>query len=486
MEPLITLNDRELVGYNRFESMKILDDENRKDKSFSRYIDENYKNYDITKSYPGCENYPNPTRSEILKMDYRSLFNINQLEYMSCYIMNKYRIEIIDKIKSNKDWLYGMRSISRDSPVYTGEEELKNYFVIKITDQLKIRGNLKPSDEVTHEGLVGILGTNKMRALIPNFSYIYGNFTIPKCPVQKDVFSNDTCSVTIYERIIGKVFKDFIKSCNFTEFINCILQVALSLLVASRNIDFTHYDLHTQNLIIKPLMEMINITYESYDLRTPFVATFIDYGSSYIKIGSDSYGRGGMEYYGILPRESFWIMDVGKLIFSTFTSTNPTYLKYMYKISYDNAMNDFRKLLNDLKSTYDSTVDDIYTDYVTNEITYEDYENYMRESKLDYEDEVDNVHKKIRTYQDDVRNKINAIEADEISRNEFHQKLKFLLHFFIEEEDPVSFMINYKLKYQFLEIFKTPNNKDVTIYDFVDFVVENFEETQSFLFYNQK
>jgi len=149
-------------------------------------------------------------------------------------------------------------------------------------------------------------------------------------------------------------------------------------------------------------------------------------------------------------------------------------------------MNDFRKLLNDLKSTYDSTVDDIYTDYVTNEITYEDYENYMRESKLDYEEEVNNVHKKIRTYQNDVRNKINAIEADEISRNEFHQKLKFLLHFFTEEEDPVSFMINYKLKYQFLEIFKTPNNKDVTIYDFVDFVVENFEETQSFLFYNQK
>jgi len=482
MEPLITLNDRELAGYDRRMSMRILEDENAKDKGFSKFTKESYENHDITKIYPGCDVNSNPQRSEIFKMDYRDLFNISQLEYLSCYIMIKYRNEIINKINAGEDWLYGMRSMSRDSPVYTGDEELGNYFIVKITDQKKIHENTKPSDEVIHEALIGILGTNKMRSMIPNFSYVYGTFTIPKCPSYPD----NTCNVTIYERIIGKVFKDFIKSCNFIEFINCILQVALSLLVSSRNIDFTHYDLHIENLVIKPLMEMINITYESYDLRTPFVATFIDYGSSYIKIGSESYGRGGMEYYGILPRESFWIMDVGKLIFSAFTATNPIYLKYMYKILYDNAMNDFRKLLNDLKSTYDSTVDDIYTDYVTNEITYEDYENYMRESKLDYEEEVNNVHKKIRTYQNDVRNKINAIEADEISRNEFHQKLKFLLHFFTEEEDPVSFMINYKLKYQFLEIFKTPNNKDVTIYDFVDFVVENFEETQSFLFYNQK
>ena len=47
MEPLITLNDRELAGYDRRMSMRILEDENAKDKGFSlfEWLIEIYKEY---------------------------------------------------------------------------------------------------------------------------------------------------------------------------------------------------------------------------------------------------------------------------------------------------------------------------------------------------------------------------------------------------------------------------------------------------------
>jgi hypothetical protein len=212
------------------------------------------------------------------------------------------------------------------------------FFVIK-TGKTK-----KSSEDLLHELIVGLYGTNNLRALIPNFSYIYGGFRCspPYIDKQGNVTSwctseneEDKVNYIIYESIDNsKSYYDFIENCTGMEFLNTYLQVIYALRTANKYIDFTHYDLHTSNVLIKYTKNnnFNAVKYETENgeeyITTKHVPIIIDYGFSHIQHEGEHYGVNGFRQ-GFVKQDKSWIFhDLYKfLMFSmeaayTFNNTD--------------------------------------------------------------------------------------------------------------------------------------------------------------------
>jgi hypothetical protein len=149
-------------------------------------------------------------------------------------------------------------------------------------------------DDLRHELLVSFLALNKLREYIPNFSFAYGGF---KCnPPVVDEYKNvlDFCGAdgsnvityALQENIPGDVISKAMLNLTAGQFVNYYLQVLLSLNLANQKYEYSHFDLHSNNCILRNPFEG-----EGFNLRYPTsngdiylvsdkIATIIDYGMS--------------------------------------------------------------------------------------------------------------------------------------------------------------------------------------------------------------
>lgn len=190
-------------------------------------------------------------------------------------------------------------------------------------------------DDTLHEYFVGVYGTNRLRSLIPNFAFVLGGF---KCsPPYYDKLTNTNKVLTfcqnnkeqvyyiIYENVRNSVpLSKYLRVCTFKQFLNVFVQILFALQVAYENIDFTHYDLHTDNVLIRKLDKEIILPYiiknKTYYLKTDVIATIIDFGRSHIKYENKSYGYYGVAL-GIYSENAYPMQDIFKiLLFSLFDS----------------------------------------------------------------------------------------------------------------------------------------------------------------------
>lgn len=212
--------------------------------------------------------------------------------------------------------------------------DAKNAFILKVTrDSLK--GNVQNSksfDELLHEYFIGRYGTNQLRLKynILNFAYIMGMFkcSLPVIGNNKEVvsFCNENSfrgEYLVYENIIPAVsMKDFIKDpkTTFLDWLNCYMQVLYALNTANQVTGFTHYDLHTDNVLIRKFSdEPVALPYKTERglieyIYTTNIATIIDYGRSFIYHQNQPYGVAGLEEYGASSREPFFLYDAFKLL----------------------------------------------------------------------------------------------------------------------------------------------------------------------------
>ena len=104
------------------------------------------------------------------------------------------------------------------------------------------------------------------------------------------------------------------------EFLQIYLQVLNPLNLAYKKFDFTHYDLHSENVLIQELPYPISIPFYHPDgrtlyLRTNFLARIIDYGTAHVKIEGQHFGVFRAENRGqIFPDRSFPMHDAYKLL----------------------------------------------------------------------------------------------------------------------------------------------------------------------------
>jgi serine/threonine protein kinase len=136
------------------------------------------------------------------------------------------------------------------------------------------------SHNLINESFITLKGLNNLAKQIPNFCYVYG------------LFDNYLLS----EFVKGISLSEWIdKKFNFSDFLNILIQVSLSIHMAQKAFLFVHWDLVPWNIIITPLEKQIEIDYiinerQVYRLKTNFIAKIIDFEKSHIVYENIHYG----------------------------------------------------------------------------------------------------------------------------------------------------------------------------------------------------
>jgi serine/threonine protein kinase len=145
-------------------------------------------------------------------------------------------------------------------------------------------------DELTNEAFIAIHGTNNLSGFAKILKIEYKIWH----PIHEIYFD-----YTIQEYIDGIELKKRLKYLDINDTPEILLQIIKDVIniiyKAYTSINFTHYDLKTDNIIIKD-----NIPY------------IIDYGTSHIKMDNVDYGI-NVEYANIYNK-GFWVSDIIKLL----------------------------------------------------------------------------------------------------------------------------------------------------------------------------
>lgn len=211
----------------------------------------------------------------------------------------------------------GAPSIGGD--VYTSDFNADEDFII-------LKTNSKSSGiSFIHELFIGLV-LNQTREDIPNFVFTFGGFDC-SMPVDPETKIISYCKKTDFniEYIMLENLKnttslaDFIRDgCTVDEFLMIFLQILYALTYANERFDFTHYDLHGDNVLLKFYKEEYSIPYETENgieyLNTNITAHIIDYGMSHIKYKGNHYGIFGYERFAKYPNASYYLSDAYNLL----------------------------------------------------------------------------------------------------------------------------------------------------------------------------
>jgi len=150
-----------------------------------------------------------------------------------------------------------------------------------------------------NESAVGMLALNALRAEIPNFMYIYHSFdaNVPKidinniCEKEIRIFGLKHAQTlhTLIEKIPNAVSLNKWHGANEDEIMSIFAQVVLALGVARERYDFSHNDLHGENVLVTKLATPHTLRYRRLGgmvlyLETQYIAHIIDFGLSHAKI----------------------------------------------------------------------------------------------------------------------------------------------------------------------------------------------------------
>lgn len=213
--------------------------------------------------------------------------------------------------------------------------------------------------DMIHEVFVATHGTNFLRGKIPNFAYVYGGFQcapsifdtkgklISLCGVGKEktqyiVYETISPAVDFHESVSNEAGEDRL---TVETFFNYFLQVTLATYMAWKAFDWTHYDLHSENVMLRRVPHHSKFVMK-YDVKrgskeqtiyvtADRVATIIDFGYSHIKTkgkcGKPKTERTNCDYgysiptYGVYPDRSFPLFDMYKLLM--FLAADAVYAK---------------------------------------------------------------------------------------------------------------------------------------------------------------
>ena len=227
-----------------------------------------------------------------------------------------------------RNWLQNLRQI--------GSESVSGYAMISslgtANDSFIVKSP-RPTvrDDLQHELFIGMFGTNRLRKYVPNFAYIFGGFQcspplIDEQSKQVTAWCNNTESkvnYVLYENIApAKSMHEYItRTTSAKDFLNKYLQIVYALRKGKEICDFSHYDLHVENVLIRSLdgQKSFYIPYETEKgkieyMLTDAISTIIDYGSSHINYKGKSYGKYPWISAGVYPDRSFILGDCYKFL----------------------------------------------------------------------------------------------------------------------------------------------------------------------------
>jgi hypothetical protein len=284
-----------------------------------------------------------------------STLNVNLHKHIACVIQSyssgghkniRKLFKFLDKIpvESGEGSLYRVSSNS----------DVKPYIIKTVND-------LNENDVLIHEAMIGFYAINKLRKYVPNFVHTYDYFACSEMISDKntgDIITWCTqpsaTSYLVLENIINSMtLLDFIKKIILSDkaedieiFDNIFIQILNALSVAHAQYNFTHYDLHSENIMVREFENHVTIKiYDEPDklisrsyIKSTYLIYILDFGYSHIKINDYAFGRFWMEEFDIYQDRAEPMRDLKKLylnIFSELTfrviGSNVDHIKEPYK-----------------------------------------------------------------------------------------------------------------------------------------------------------
>lgn len=250
------------------------------------------------------------------------------------FINQKIKNHIVNLKKIGVDGAHGFAFLS---DYKSGRKTTKQLFVIKsaISED-------QAFDESRHEVIIGF-ELNKLRSKIPNFAYVYGGFTcglpmIINRKAENWCSANGNVNYVVYEFINNNTrFQDYTSNCTTEEFLEKYLQILNSLNLAYKEMDFTHYDLHNDNVLMRIIEGQpklaIKYTYPNNRVKyhlTESIMTIIDLGFAHLKKDKKiDIGNPAFMAAGVFPNQSNIYVDAYKLLgFCMLTMKSQNYPVY--------------------------------------------------------------------------------------------------------------------------------------------------------------
>jgi serine/threonine protein kinase len=257
--------------------------------------------------------------------------------------------------------------------------EIKDFFVIKTA----LKGS--EFEDMRREAFVGF-HMNEMRKMVPNFVMTFGYFELP-IPIEItknfDTFgiigwddkTKSEYSPYIVQEMINKSvsLKSVIKDISILKDIDTqfkvpkttveeikfiwgtVIQTLCAIVVAHRRLDFTHYDLHNENVLLRNGVRNSSIRYELGDgievfLPGDHVSVIIDYGLSHIKVDRRDIGYPGFQEYFISDNTSSLVCDCYRIVMFVLKDLQKKYPLYVSSEGQQiyNLFGDVRTNVNDV------------------------------------------------------------------------------------------------------------------------------------------
>ena len=194
--------------------------------------------------------------------------------------------------KTPENWLVNKSKID----IKSVEGYIYTYNILDTSLQIIVK-RPKTSKFITtsvKEYYIGYTALNKLRYYIPTFVYTLGGFW--------KKYKDTNIPHILYEKIDGIPLSNI----TFKEWLIIFLQILLSLELAQKEYRFTHFDLHTGNVLIKILdkptdytVYLDNIEYKIQNIS--LIPVIIDFGLSSIYSNGQSIGKTTLSMYGIVP-----------------------------------------------------------------------------------------------------------------------------------------------------------------------------------------
>ena len=283
-----------------------------------KFILKQLNNYDSSEMY--CKNIDKLgeiSRSCISRIfNQKNIISRTDMKALFCLFDTLFLSESEFKIKSQEKGLYDLSKtiqkwIKKMVKISVNSKEGFIYisdFSPDIQVVIKVAQKSNGLESKLREYFIGIKSVNKLRCLIPTFVYTIGSFLYPKPTktgkLQKET-KNENTAFVVYEKIDGETINSLLKKdkLNFKQFLSIFIQLLLGLEVAQREARFTHFDLHSENVMIRQndvSSYNVNLDMSTYKVVNPeFIPVIIDFGTStcFIEnryIGSYDYIKHGM------------------------------------------------------------------------------------------------------------------------------------------------------------------------------------------------
>ncbi|ABF82128.1 hypothetical protein MIV098L [Invertebrate iridescent virus 3] len=199
-----------------------------------------------------------------------------------------------DVVKSHRKhrWLTSVQSFgSKSKQGIVGKSRLFNAFTVVVK-----RAKNSKFDEITMRDFCVGINLNKILRQAPFFVRTLGGFQ------HKNQFN------IVTEFVDGRTLKTFLQSkrSSWMDFLNIFFQILLGLEIAQNRLNFSHYDLHTDNIILVPVERSFTVSLygSNYTVKHDYRPVMIDFGLSSVHTKGKTLGQTNLENKGIFGHMS--------------------------------------------------------------------------------------------------------------------------------------------------------------------------------------